>query len=62
MITWQPAPASTWQLCEGQRIIGSVTLGIDGLWRWRRGVSSGTEATKAAAMRAVEVDTDKEGM
>ena len=51
MITWQPAPASTWQLCEGQRIIGSVTLGIDGLWRWRRGVSSGTEATKAAAMR-----------
>lgn len=54
MITWQPAPASTWQYCEGQRIIGSVTLGIDGLWRWRRGVSSGTEATKAAAMRAVE--------
>ena len=60
MITWQPAPASTWQLCEGQRIIGSV--GIDGLWRWRRGVATGTEATKAAAMRAVEVDTDKEGM
>ena len=52
MITWQPAPASTWQLCEGQRIIGSVTLGIDGLWRWRRGVAE----TRAAAMRAVEVE------
>lgn len=37
MITWQPAPASTWQLCEGQR-----------------GLAQGTEATKAAAMRAVE--------
>ena len=54
MITWQPAPASTWQLVEGQRIIGSVTLSIDGLWRWRRGVATGVEATKAAAMRAVE--------
>lgn len=40
MITWQPAPASTWQLCEGQRIIGSVTLGIDGLWRWRRALEA----------------------
>lgn len=40
MITWQPAPASTWQLCEGQRVIGSVTQGIDGLWRWRRGLGA----------------------
>lgn len=54
MTTWQQAPAATWQLCEGQRIIGSVTLGIDGLWRWRRGVATGAETTKAAAMRAVE--------
>ena len=62
MITWQPAPASTWQLCEGQRVIGSVTQGIDGLWRWRRGLAQGVAETRAAAMRAVEVDTDKEGM
>ena len=46
MITWQPAPASTWQLCEGQRIIGSVTLGIDGLWRWRRGLAQGVAETR----------------
>ncbi len=44
MITWQPAPASTWQLCEGQR-----------------GLAQGTEATRAAAMRAVEGVGDGEG-
>ena len=54
MITRQTRPGVNLAILRGQRIIGSVTLGIDGLWRWRRGVSNGTEATKAAAMRAVE--------
>lgn len=63
MTTWQQAPAATWQLCEGQLVRGSVWLSVSGAWHWRCGVSSGTERTQAAAMRAVEgVDTDKGDM